>query len=130
MLDEKDRGVRRRAVAALARLSECHPARLLRVMPRLREAMADDSAYVRWHLAYTFGKLGVFSPVQSRGFLADLILRLDDENRVVRDISCKAITQIAVKRPLVIEESFQNLKKEIPSAVARILRISKSRLSE
>ncbi len=58
MLEDKDRIVRGRASVALAQLAESHPARLLRVVARLSEMMADDSAYVRWHLLYALGRLG------------------------------------------------------------------------
>lgn len=130
MLEDKDRSVRGRAVAALARLAESHPARLLRAVLRLREGLSDDSAYVRWHLAYTFGRLGSHFPAQSRVFLNDLVSRLDDENRVVRTVACKAISQMAARKPGIIEEFFQNLKREIPPAIARVMRSSKSRISQ
>jgi HEAT repeat protein len=128
MLEDKDRGVRGRAATTVARLSESHPARLLRAILRLREALADDSAYVRWYLLYTLGKLGSHSPSQARVFLSDLVLRLDDENRVVRSVAFKAISQVAIRKPLIIEEFFQNLKKEIPPSLARVLRRSKALL--
>lgn len=124
MLEDKDRSVRGRAAVALAQLSESHPARLLRVVVRLREIMADDSAYVRWHLLYALGKLGSKYPLKSRGFLPDLVSRLDDDNRICRVIAVRALGQVAARRPGLIEECFQNLKKEIPSAVSRVLRRS------
>jgi len=130
MLEDKDRGVRGRAAATVARLAESHPTRLLRVILRLRDAFSDDSAYVRWHLVYTFGKLGSHFPAQSRGFLSDLVSRLDDENRIVRTVACKAIGQVAARKPGIIEEVFQNLKREIPPAVSRALRNSKTQLSK
>ena len=122
MLEDKDRGVRGRAATTVARLGESHPARLLRVISRLREALADDSAYVRWYLVYTLGKLGSYSPSQARVFLGDLISRLDDDNRVVRAVAAKALIQVASRKPLLLEESFQNLKKEIPPSITRALR--------
>jgi HEAT repeat protein len=125
MLEDKDRSVRGRAAATLARLSESHPARLMRVLLRLREALADDSANVRWYLVYTFGKLGSCFPSQSRAFLNELVSRLDDSNRVVRSVACKALGQVAARKPVIVEEFFQNLKREIPPAVARVLRSSK-----
>jgi len=124
MLEDKDRIVRGRATVALAQLSELHPARLLRVVARLREMMADDSAYVRWHLLYVLGKLGSKYPSKARGFLPDLISRLDDDNRICRVMAVRALGQMAARRPKLIEECFRNLKKEIPSAVSRILRRS------
>jgi hypothetical protein len=127
MLEDKDRSVRGRAAATLARLSESHPARLLRVIVRLKGALADDSAYVRWYLVYTLGKLGSRFPGQSRGFLNDLVAGLDDENRIVRVLACKALGQVAIRKPLIIEECFQNLKREVPSAVARFIRSSQAK---
>ena len=130
MLEDKDRGVRGRAAAALARLSESHPARLMRVQLRLREALADDSANVRWYLVYTLGKLGSYFPSQSRAFLNDLVPRLDDQNRVVRNVTSKALSQVAARKPLMVEEFFQNLKREIPPTVDRVLRKSKKQKPE
>ena len=127
ILEDKDPCVRGRAAATLARLSESHPARLLRVTLRLREAIADDSAYVRWHLVYTLGKLASHSPAQSRGLLNDLVSRLDDENRVVRTVACNALSLVAARKPVIVEEFFHNLKKEIPPSVARVLRGSKAK---
>ena len=124
MLEDKDRSTRGKAAIILAQLSESHPARLLRVSTRLREALADESAYVRWHLIYTLGKIGSRFPVRSRGFLNDLVSRLEDENRVCRVLASRALGQVAARKPLIIEECFRNLKKEIPSAVSRILRNS------
>ena len=121
MLEDKDRSVRGRAAATLARLSESHPARLIRVIVRLKDSLADDSAYVRWNLAYTLGMLGSRFPAQSRDFLNDLIARLEDDNRIVRVLASKALGQVATRKPLIIEECFRNLKREIPPAVARFL---------
>jgi hypothetical protein len=126
MLEEKDRAMRGRAAATLARLSESHSARLLRLITRLKEAACDDSAYVRWNLTYALGKLGSKYPARSFGFLGDLQNRLEDENRVVRIMACKAIAQIAAIKPVMVEEFFQNSKKDIPPSVARVLRNSKA----
>jgi hypothetical protein len=127
MLEEKDRSLRSRAAATFARLSESHPARILRVVVRLKASLADESAYVRWHLVYTLGKLGVRFPGQSMDFMGDLIPCLDDENRIVRILAGKALSQVAAIRPHIVKELFQNLKKEIPPAVARLLRNSKEK---
>jgi len=121
MLEDKDRGIRGRAAATLAKLSESHPKRLLRVIVRLKDGLSDDSAYVRWHLAYTFGKLGSQYPSHVRTFLDDLIARLDDENRIVRTVASKAINLVGSGRPGIIQEFYQNLKREIPPAVSRLL---------
>jgi HEAT repeat protein len=124
MLDDKDRRVRGRAAVALAKLSESHPARLLRVVARLREMMLDEAAYVRWHLLYALGRLGSQYPLQARSFLPDLISRLDDDNRVCRVLALRALGQVAARRSEIIEEYFQNLKKDIPPAISKILRNS------
>ncbi len=125
MLEDRDRGVRGRAAAALAKLAESHPARLMRVILRLKGSLDDDSAYVRWYMVYALGKMASSFPLQSRSFLDDLVTCLDDENRVVRILACKALGQVAVRRPQIIKEHFQTLKKEIPQAIARLLRNSK-----
>ena len=121
MLEDKDRGVRGRAAAALAKLSESHPDRLLRVIARLKGSLEEESAYVRWHLVYTLGRLGERFPAQSREFLQELIVLLDDGNRIVRIMVCKALGQIAAKKPQLIEDSFRNLKMEVPPAIVRLL---------
>jgi hypothetical protein len=121
MLDDKDIGVRGRAAVALAQLSDSHSARLIRVVGRLKESLADDSAYVRWHLLYTFGKLGAQFPTQMRSFLPALVTHLDDENRICRILAFKALGQVAQRKPSVIEECFHSLKKEIPAALTRML---------
>jgi hypothetical protein len=127
MLDDKDRSVRGRAATTLARLSESHGGRLLRVIARLKDSLSDDSAYVRWYLVYALGRIGARFPAQSRGFLNELVARIDDDNRIVRVLACKALSQVAVRKPAFVEESFQNLKREIPPAVARFLRSSKAK---
>jgi HEAT repeat protein len=126
MLEDKDRSVRGRAAAALARLAESHPARLQRVILQIREGLLDESAYVRWHLVYAFGKIGASFPAPFREFLNDLVLRLDDENRVVACVAGKALSQVAARKPLIIEEFFQTLKREIPPSIARVLRSAKN----
>ncbi len=124
MLEDRDRSVRGRAAVALAQLSESHPARLLHVISRLREMIADDSAYVRWHLIYAFGKLGAHYPVKAGCFLPELVSRLDDDNRICRVLASRALGLVAARRPKLTEECFRNLKKDIPPAVNKILRKS------
>ncbi len=121
MLEDKDLGVRGRAGVALAQLSDCHPARLVRVAARLKEALGDDSAYVRWHLLYTLGKVGAKFPNQIRAFLPDVVSHLEDENRICRMMAGKALSQVASRRPALVEECFRSLKKEIPASVIRKL---------
>jgi hypothetical protein len=128
MLEDKDRGVRGRAAATLAKLSESHPACLLRAIARFKESLNDDAAYVRWHLAYTLGKLGSQFPARYPDFLSDLVARIEDPNRIVRIIACKALGQVAARKPAIVEDFFRDLKKEIPPAVARFLGKSKAKL--
>lgn len=129
MLEDKDRGVRGRAAATLARLSESHPSRLFKLAVRLKEAAGDDSAYVRWNLTYALGRLSSQFPNRSYRFLGELLARLEDENRVVRVLACKALIQVAARKPSLIEDLFQNSKKEIPPLVGRALRKAKSKTS-
>jgi HEAT repeat protein len=121
LLEDKDRGVRGRAAATLARLSESHPARLTRLISRLKELSGDDSAYVRWNLTYALGRLGMKFPARSNVFLNELLARMEDENRVVRILACKALAQIAVRKPQAVRDLFANAKKEIPASVERAL---------
>ena len=122
MLEDKDLSVRGRAAVALAQLSDFRPGRLMRVAARLKESLADDSAYVRWHLLYTLGKLGAKFPGQVRPFLPDIVSRLDDDHRICRILAAKALCQVAARKPAIIEECFLNLKRDIPSSLARVLR--------
>jgi hypothetical protein len=127
MLEDKDLGIRGMAAATLARLSESHPARLIRIIARFKNSLRDDSAYVRWHLAYALGKLGSRFPAQSPDFLNDLAVSLDDHDRIVRIMACKALVQVAARKPAIVERFFQDLKKEIPPTVARFLRNSSNK---
>ncbi len=122
MLEDVDRVIRGRAAATLARLSESHPRRLLRILERIKDSLSDDSAYVRWHLAYTLGRVGRRYPARCEFLLNALGSRLDDENRVVRVIATQALGRLAARRPDMIRELFQTGKREIPSQIARILR--------
>ena len=130
MLEDKDRGIRGRAAATLARLSESHPRRLLRVLAGLRDALSDDSAYVRWYVVYALGRVGSRFPAQSGVFISDLGTGLDDENRIVRILTGRALSQMAARSPMAVEELFQNGKREMPAAVARVLRKSKTKSSK
>jgi hypothetical protein len=129
MLEDQDRSVRGRAAAALARLSESHPARLLRVISRLAASLEDESAYVRWNLVYTLGIIGTCFPGHSREFLGALILGLDDGNRVVRILAGKAVRQVAVEKPLMVKEYFRTLKREAPPAIAQLIHNAKPTIS-
>jgi HEAT repeat protein len=122
MLEDNDRIIRGRAAATLARLSESHPGRLLRILTTIKESFTDDSAYVRWHLAYVLGRIGQRFPTRSSAFLGELSARLEDENRVVRVIASKALLLVTVRRPRLVQEFFRDAKREVPAQIARILR--------
>ena len=122
MLEDRDRVIRGRAAATLARLSESHPGRLTRILERVKDALSDDSAYVRWHLAYTLGRIGGRFPARSQGFLKELGSRLEDENRVVRIVATRALGLVATRRPRLVKDFFRAGKGEIPTQIARILR--------
>jgi len=127
MLEDKEAGARGRAAATFTRLAESHPARLLRAIARLKECLMDESAYVRWNIAYSLGKIGSRFSTHSGSFLKELASCLDDNNRVVRIMACKALIQVADRKPLIVEALFQSLKREIPQAVARSIRSSKTK---
>jgi HEAT repeat protein len=122
MLDDKDRGVRGCAAATLARLSETHAGRLVRILERLKEGLGDDSAYVRWCLAYALGRMGAAIPAHSQRFLSELVERLEDENKVVRIIACRALGRIARRRPQQVKEAFTGGKRDIPAPIERLVR--------
>lgn len=122
LLDDSDRSMRGRAASTIARLSETHPGRLLRILERLREALSDDSAYVRWHTVYAIGKTGCVFPMQSASILKDLVRRLDDENRIVQIITAQALVALADKKPEIVQSLFESTKHEIPVSVAKKLR--------
>jgi len=119
LLEDKDRTVRGRAATTLARLSDSHSARLLRIVDRLKDNLVDEAAYVRWHLAYVLGRIGSDFPSSVPRFLNDLRTRLDDENRIVRTMACRAIEEIAARRPQVVQETFESAKRDAPASISR-----------
>jgi HEAT repeat protein len=119
LLEDKDRTVRGRAAATLARLSDSHSERLLRIVDRLRDNLVDESAYVRWHLAYVLGRVGSDFPSSAPRFLNELKARLDDENRIVKGIAGRAIEEIADRRPRLVQDLFETAKKDIPGSISR-----------
>jgi hypothetical protein len=122
MLEDKDRILRGRAAAAVARLSESHPGRLLRMLERVKYCLSDDSAYVRWHLCYTLGCLGKRFPAKAVRLVADLGSCLDDDNRIVRVFASGALAGIAALNPEAVQDFFQASKREMPSSLSKILR--------
>ena len=121
LLRDTERLIRGRAAATLARLSESHPARLVRHVERLREALGDDSAYVRWHLLYTLGQVISQFPRRASFSLADVKARLVDEDKLVRSFACRALEYVAARKPQLVHELFSANKEEIPPSVARML---------
>jgi HEAT repeat protein len=124
LLEDKDRTVRGRAAATLARLSESHPERLVRVVLRLKECLTDDSAYVRWSLSYALGRVGSIFPSQASRFLDGLGSLLEDENRIVRALACRALVRVAARKPQLVRDYFESMKREMPVTVARSVRKS------
>lgn len=121
MIEENDRRVRDRAAATLARLAESHPGRLLRVRDRLAEVLTDDSAYVRWNLAFALGAIGTRFPRCLPDFLPRLAERLDDDNRVVRVMVCRSLMRIAERQPRVVLSHFESSKRQVPPSLQRLL---------
>jgi HEAT repeat protein len=122
MLEDKDRILRGRAAAALARLSESHPGRLLRMLERVKYCLSDDSAYVRWHLCYTLGCLGKRFPGKAARLVPELGSRLEDDNRIVRVFASGALGSIAALNPDAVQDFFQAAKREMPSSLSKMLR--------
>lgn len=121
LLQEKERPLRGRAAATLARLSESHPARLVKHLEQLREALGDDSAYVRWHLLYTLGQVISRFPRRASFSLADVSARLTDENNLVRSFACRALEGVAAHAPDLVQALFSTNKETIPASLARVL---------
>jgi len=121
LLQEKERSLRGRAAATLARLSESHPVRLMKHLEQLREALGDDSAYVRWHLLYTLGQVISRFPRRASFCLSDVSARLTDENILVRNFACRALEEVAARAPELVQALFSTNKEAIPPSLARVL---------
>jgi HEAT repeat protein len=124
LLRDKERSIRGRAAATLARLSQSHPARLVRYVDRLKETLGDDSAYVRWHLLYTLGQVIPRFPRRASFSLADVKARLGDEDKLVRSFACRALEHVAAHKPQLVQALYSANKEEIPPAIARALQAS------
>jgi hypothetical protein len=124
MLDDRHRTVRDRAATILARLSESHPESLIRILDRMKDALGDDSAYVRWHLVYCLGRIGSTYPRRSPLFVKELSVCLEDDNRIVRLLAGKAMARVAVRKPALVQELFATTKREMPATLARIFQKS------
>ncbi len=129
MLDDKNRSIRGRAAATLARLSETHAGRLVRVVERLKEGLSDDSAYVRWCLAYALGRTGSSHPHLIPRVLMDLTARLDDDNRVVRLLTYRAMKRLIACKPQLIKTLFEANKQVMPEAILRAVKDAERRIS-
>ncbi len=127
LLQDKERTVRGRAAATLARLSESHPARLVRHLERLREALGDDSAYVRWHMLCTLGQVVSRFPRRASISLPDVSARLADEDKMVRCFACRALEHVAARKPQIVQELFSGNREKIPPSLARVLQASTPR---
>jgi hypothetical protein len=121
LLQDRGRLVRARAATTLARLSESHPRRLVRVIDRLKESLSDESAYVRWHLVYSLGCVGCSISPTVPGLLADLIGRLDDENGVVRAMASQAVAKLALRKTRLVVEFFKTHNRELPASLSKAI---------
>jgi HEAT repeat protein len=124
LLRDKERSIRGRAAATLARLSQSHPARLVRHLERLRETLGDDSAYVRWHLLFALGQVITRFPRRASFSLADVKARLGDEDKLVRSFACRALEDVAAHRPQLVQALYSANKEEIPPSIVRALQAS------
>ena len=124
MLEDRDRCMRDLAAATLAQFVSLHPSRLLRFLPRIREALLDESAYVRWHLVYTVGILCALFPRRLQHVVPDLLDRLEDQNKIVRILTYKALARIASRNPEIVEDMFRNIGKEATGIISDVLRSS------
>jgi hypothetical protein len=121
LLRDKERSIRGRASATVARFSETHPARLVRHVDRLREALEDDSAYVRWHALYALGQVISRFPSRTSFSLPDIKSRLGDEDKLVRLFACRALEAVAAHKPIVIKEFFAGHPDEMPPSLAGMI---------
>ena len=124
LLEDEDRTVRGRAAATLARLSESHAGRLVRVVDRLKDGLSDESAYVRWSLSYALGRVGSIFPNRANRFLEGVGSLLEDENRIVRVLACRALVRIAARKPQLVRSYFEQSKRTMPVTVARSIKKS------
>jgi HEAT repeat protein len=130
LLQDRDRCLRNHAAATLAQLATLHPLRLIPSVPRLRDGLTDESAYVRWNLVCTLGMLCTQYLSRFEGILPDIMKCLDDQNRIVRFLASKVLAQVAAYSPQTVKELFLKIEKEAPPVVAHILRNSGSTLPD
>jgi hypothetical protein len=121
LIENPDRGIRGRAAANLARLAQSYPGRLVRVIERLKRDLADDSAYVRWNVAFALGAVGERMPARAVDFLPELCGQLEDENRVVRLLATQALIRIARQDPGAVAEQLGEAKRPVPKPLQPIL---------
>jgi hypothetical protein len=121
MLGDSNLSIRGRAAATLARLAESHPESLLKAMPRLREYLDDDSDYVRWHLVYAFGEIGVRASTSKREYWADVFQCMTDDSRIVRMIAGKAAVRLAAKHPDAVTAFFREIQQPVPPELMKFL---------
>ncbi len=123
IMEDSDRLVRDRAAATLARLAEAHPERLVRILERLKEDLADDSAYVRWNLVFSLGAVGARFPRRAPDLLPELTERLDDSNRIVRDMACRALLRFAEHDPRRVAEHFETCRRPLPRSLRHLIEV-------
>lgn len=126
MLEGGERSIRGRAATTIAHLSESHASRLLRILDRLAEGLVDESAYVRWNLAYALGEIGMHYPGKTISCcLTQLTNSLEDEHRIVRLFAFHALQILALRKSQMIRQYFSDLKQEVPSQLEEILQRDK-----
>jgi hypothetical protein len=116
-----DRAVRQRAASALAQLASLRPAALVRSGHRIRELLEDESAYVRWHGAYTVGRVIGADRARIKRWIPDLAAAMEDPNSVVRAMAVRALTRVAASDFQILREAFQGMNREIPPILAETL---------
>ena len=121
MLGDSNLSIRGRAAATLARLAESHPESLLKAIPRLREYINDDSDYVRWHLVYSFGEIGVRVSESAREYWADVFHGMTDDSRIVRMIAGKVAARLAAKNPDAVAAFFRDIQQPVPPELVKFL---------
>ncbi len=126
MLDDRDRSIRGRAAATLARLSQTHPARLIRVLDRLCEHLNDESAYVRWNLVYTLGQIADRQPGAVPKFFPELRRCLDDGNAIVSVMAVRAFRRLARRKQKMVKELFAGSDAPVPAALLDVIGTQRS----
>lgn len=122
LLGERDRKLRGRAAATIAKLSESHPGCLMGHLRWLADASNDESAHVRWNLAFALGRICSRSPDQSEFAIASLVMHLRDPDVIVRAISGYALAEVARKKPELVMRSISGSEQTLPEWLGGVLK--------